>query len=272
MYITNNAALAKKACSAGVSRIFVDWETMGKAERQGHLDSVQSNHSLSDLIAVREAIPEKELMVRINPINEDTRAEVEAALGAGADLIMLPMFYDYQAVKQLSDIVAGRAKIVPLFETVASLSEVEKVCLLDNVREIYVGLNDLHIELKDNFMFSSLAAGLVDNVAEIAYKNNVRFGFGGIARVSEGSVSGGMVLGEHIRLNSNIVILSRTFYRADEGTDDAFEVFFREIELLNDEWQRQVNLSKEQQQKNHDTFKNKVTAISNALRKAKIND
>ena len=39
------------------------------------------------------------------------------------------------------------------------------------------------------------------------------FGFGGIARIGEGQLPGELVLGEHLRLGSSSVILSRTFHR-----------------------------------------------------------
>ena len=40
MYITNDPAVAKIAADAGVDRIFIDMEVLGKAERQGGMDTV----------------------------------------------------------------------------------------------------------------------------------------------------------------------------------------------------------------------------------------
>lgn len=45
MYITNDPAVAKIAADAGVDRIFIDMEVLGKAERQGGMDTVQSHHT-----------------------------------------------------------------------------------------------------------------------------------------------------------------------------------------------------------------------------------
>jgi hypothetical protein len=67
-------------------------------------------------------------------------------------------------------------------------------------------------------MFEPLALGHVDQVAEAARKQGVRFGFGGIARLDEGMLPGRDVLAEHLRLGSGAVILSRTFHRAGEGS------------------------------------------------------
>jgi hypothetical protein len=49
MYITNDPKVARIAADAGVDRIFVDMEVMGKAQRQGHMDSVKSFHTFADI-------------------------------------------------------------------------------------------------------------------------------------------------------------------------------------------------------------------------------
>ena len=70
MYITNHPKVAQIAESAGVDRIFVDMEYIGKSARQGGLDTVQSHHTLSDVAAIRKAICRAELLVRCNPIKD----------------------------------------------------------------------------------------------------------------------------------------------------------------------------------------------------------
>ena len=49
MYITNRIKVAKIAESVGVDRIFVDMETLGKAERQRGMDTVKSFHTVEDV-------------------------------------------------------------------------------------------------------------------------------------------------------------------------------------------------------------------------------
>ena len=46
MYITNNPDIALVAEAAGVDRIFVDMEHIGKSRRQGGMDTVQNCHTL----------------------------------------------------------------------------------------------------------------------------------------------------------------------------------------------------------------------------------
>ena len=56
MYITNNIDVARIAENAGVDRIFIDLETVGKQERQGGMDTVQSHHTLEDISKIKRAL------------------------------------------------------------------------------------------------------------------------------------------------------------------------------------------------------------------------
>ena len=49
MYITNSPRVAALADQAGVDRIFVDLESVGKQLRQGGMNTVQSDHTLADI-------------------------------------------------------------------------------------------------------------------------------------------------------------------------------------------------------------------------------
>ena len=49
MYITSQPEIAQIAESAGVDRIFVDLEYIGKSDRQGGMDTVQSRHTIDDV-------------------------------------------------------------------------------------------------------------------------------------------------------------------------------------------------------------------------------
>ena len=70
MYITNQPKVAKIAEETGVDRVFVDMEWIGKADRQGGMDTVQSRHTLEDIASIRKVIRKAELLVRCNPIHE----------------------------------------------------------------------------------------------------------------------------------------------------------------------------------------------------------
>ena len=106
------------------------------------------------------------------------------------------------------------------------------------LHEVYVGLNDLHLSLGHRFMFEPLALGMVDRVAAAARRQGLRFGFGGIARLDDGLLSGRDVLAEHLRLGSGSVILSRTFHRGEER--DAFEAEVANLRLAEQELARRT--------------------------------
>ena len=72
MYITNRTDIALIAQKAGVDRIFVDLEYIGKTDRQGGMDTVQSKHTLEDVKNIAQVLTTSELLVRINPIHEET--------------------------------------------------------------------------------------------------------------------------------------------------------------------------------------------------------
>ncbi|HSH88687.1 MAG TPA: aldolase/citrate lyase family protein, partial [Ramlibacter sp.] len=214
-------AFARRCDALGGFRLFVDLERLGKAERQAGRNTFISEHTIDDVGRIRRVLTCSPLMVRVNPLHEGTRAEVDAAIGEGADMVMLPMFSQAQQVRDFLGIVAGRVPAVTLLETGAALDCLGEWIALPGLAEVYVGLNDLHLSLGHRFMFEPLALGLVDRVAGAAKQQGVRFGFGGIARIDEGQLPGRDVLAEHLRLGSRSVILSRTFHRAGEGDFEA---------------------------------------------------
>ncbi len=261
MFITNNPELAKRLNEAGVERIFVDWEVNGKLARQGHLDTVISGHTPEDAKLVRQAVPNAELLIRINPFYNGTEREIQQAIDIGADLIMLPMFRTYEEVQKTVEFINGRARFVPLFETVAGLECYKDIIELKGVYEIYVGLNDLHLELNHKFMFEPLVQGLLEDIAMDTKGKGLKFGFGGIARVNEGLISGSMVLSEHARLHSDIVILSRTFYRPDEENTQAYSIFRDEIKLLRHEENIMINRTVDKVRADSVKFRNAVAFV-----------
>lgn len=212
-FITNSAEIAAFAVQSGVDRIFVDLEFEGKRARQGHLSTVISRHSLSDVGAVRQAVPETDLMVRVNPLGSNTRAEVEGALEHGADILMLPMFQTSGEVKQFLEMVAGRCRVCLLVETVAATRNLKDIAAIDGIDEFHIGLNDLNIERGTHFMFAPFADGEADHWAATLRSTGIPFGIGGLARVGEGLLPAEMVIAEHCRLGSTAAILSRTFHR-----------------------------------------------------------
>ncbi|MCJ0764284.1 aldolase/citrate lyase family protein [Variovorax terrae] len=224
LQITNDPEFARRCDALEGLRLFVDLERLGKAERQAGRNTFISAHQLDDVGRIKAVLTRSRLMVRVNPLNPATKTEVDAVLAQGADLLMLPMFTSADELRAFSGLVAGRAPIVPLLETAAALQTLDDWIATPGLAEVFVGLNDLHLSLGCRFMFEPLADGLVERVARAARAQGLRFGFGGIARLDEGLLPGRDVLGEHLRLGSQAVILSRTFHRSDAAAPFEQEV------------------------------------------------
>lgn len=217
MYITNRPDIAQIAEAAGVDRIFVDMEYIGKSERQGGMDTVQSHHTVQDVKKIKAAVHSAEVLCRINPIHEATeeycasKEEIDKAIGAGADILMLPYFKTVNEVRKFIELVAGRTKIIPLVETAEAVEIIDQILDLPGLDEIYVGLNDLSIAYKKKFMFELLTDGTVERMCLKFKQKNIPFGFGGIASLGKGMLPSEYIIREHYRLGSSCAILSRSF-------------------------------------------------------------
>lgn len=211
MILAADPLSAMDAQRAGVDRIFYDLEWIGKNERQHGRNTVISNNDIENIPAVRKVLNKSELLVRTNPIHAYSQAEVDKAIAYGADILMLPMVMDQHDVEQYVRMVNGRAKICIMIETAAAMARLDKILAVPGVDELFIGLNDLHISMGLTFMFELLSDGLVEYIAEKCNKVGIPFGFGGIARIGEGDLPSDYILGEHVRLGSTSVILSRTF-------------------------------------------------------------
>ncbi len=220
MLITNQPELGRTAVTAGVDRLFIDLERLGKLERQGHLDTHISDHTWEDIAEMRQALPDAKLLVRINPMNVNSPHEIEMAVDARADILMLPMFRTRTEVARFLELVDGRAMCSLLLETPQALVRAQDIMAEKGIDEVHIGLNDLHLGLGLKFMFEILSSGLLDFLADIIHSRGIRFGFGGVARIGEGLLPAEVILREHARLNSEGVILSRTFHRQARSIEE----------------------------------------------------
>src|SRR5262245_5684371 len=109
IFITNDRWRAQVAEQAGVARVLVDLETIGKTERQKDYDTLISRHDLSDVRLLRGVLKRALLMVRLNPMYDSTPHEVQTCIEAGADVLMLPMISHPAEVKQFVQMVGGRS-------------------------------------------------------------------------------------------------------------------------------------------------------------------
>lgn len=243
MFITNNIEVAKIAQKYGVDRIWIDLEVLGKEERQKGMNTVKSNHQIEDIKKIRPYLDKAELLVRINPINPNSKEEIEKVIEAGADIIMLPMWKSVEEVKQFVTFVENRVNTTLLLETKEAVESLDEVLNLDKIDEIHIGLNDLHLSYGLKFMFEPLANGLVENICKKIKVKNIPYGFGGIAKIGEGTLPAEDILEEHFRLGSSRVILSRSFCNLELIKD------FQEIEQIFSKNMKKLNQIEEEIQK-----------------------
>ncbi|MBQ8894629.1 MAG: aldolase [Clostridia bacterium] len=224
MYITNNADVAKIAQKAGVDRIFVDLEFVGKELRQPG-DTVKSSHSIADVINMRKILGKSKLVVRVNPISEPSavfcgsKKEIDDVIAAGADLVMLPMAKSLEEIQTFLSYVNGRAQTILLLETAEAVADLDHILSIGGFDEVHIGLNDLHLAYKKKFMFELLTDGTVERLCNKFRVAGVPYGFGGIARIGHGMLPAEYVIGEHYRLGSGAAILSRSFCDIKNTTD-----------------------------------------------------
>ena len=217
MYITNRPEIAQIAESAGVDRIFVDMEFIGKDVRQKGLDTVKSHHTVKDVFVIKNAVEKAEVLVRVNPIHDalpdypSSKEEIDATVEAGADIIMLPYFKTVEEVRTFLELVGGRTRTMLLLETPEAVECVDEILALPGIDEIHVGINDLSLGYGKKFMFELLADGTVEKLCFKFRQKGFPYGFGGIASLRNGLLPSEYVIKEHYRLGSGCAILSRSF-------------------------------------------------------------
>ncbi|MCR5207528.1 MAG: aldolase [Eubacterium sp.] len=246
-YITNKPSVASVADGAGVACVFVDLEYMGKDERQP-FDTVKNHHTVEDVIRVRRAVKNADLLVRVNPLFDGSAEEIERVIEAGADIVMLPMWNSADEVERFIGLLGGRARPLPLLETDSAAKCVGEILKLDGIEEIHIGLNDLKISQNKRFLFELFVDGTVDALAEKISGAGKRFGVGGVGAVGKKiALPAENILAEHYRLGSSSVILSRAFCPAEEfESDGEFKTAFLESINANREYEKMLSSQNEE--------------------------
>ena len=211
--LTNDPKQAQNLSECGIQQIMVDTEIMGKVERQGHKDTIISDHSLNDIIVLKNLSLEAEIVCRINPFHKGTFDEIDTAIQNGADVIMLPMITSMEDYQSMVDRIHNKAKVLPLIETPYSLFKLTEILNYSKLTQIHFGLNDLCISLGMKNLFEVLLSQTFqDTVSNIKTSGLIK-GIGGIGdpQISQ-KVSPLALLNRYMKCGSNSVILSRSFF------------------------------------------------------------
>lgn len=215
--LTKDTSWAAAADAAGVARVGIDIERMGKIQRQGLVpDARISDHTLADLVPIANTLQHARAFVRINPLHPRTHEEVERALRAGARSLMLPQFHNAAEAREFVGMVAGRAETLLLLETKECLADLDAIFAIAEVDEVMVGLNDLSLALGMRHPMQLVASPTLDDIAAHARKAGRAFGFGGVASpdVSESvPVPPDLVLARHAALGSHSAWIARSFHK-----------------------------------------------------------
>lgn len=269
MYITNNPQVAIIAQQAGVDRVWVDLEWIGKEQRQAGMNTVKSHHTVEDVAKLRKVVTTSQLQVRVNPIHEatseycDSKEEIDNVIKFGAEVVMLPMFKTPEEVEKFVEYIDGRARVLLLLETREAAERIDEILTLPGIDEMYVGLNDLHLSYGQKFMFQPLCDGKLDRLAEKIKAQNLPFGFGGIARVGFGMLPAEYIIGEHYRLGSTAAILSRGFCNMNmvENPEDVRDLFIQGVRDIRTREKECSKFSIAQFMLNHDEVVRRVAQI-----------
>ena len=268
LYITNNKEVAKIAERAGVDWIFVDLEIKGKEERQKNRNTVISAHTIEDVKNIREVIDKSKLLVRINPIGEWSKKEIDDVIEIGVDIIMLPYFTTKKEVEKFISFVDKRAKTCLLVETMEAVENIYEILKVKGIDYIHIGLNDIHIQRKTDFMFEFLADGYIDILAEKIKKRNTPFGFGGVAHMKSDLLPLAKdIIAEHYRVGSTGVILSRSFIQYNNQNLKEFEnEFITKVKELRELEKELQNKDKSFFEKNKEIVKKDIYKVRDIIR------
>jgi len=206
--------------AAGVSAIVVDWECNGKVTRQSGADTQIGTDTLEDLERVRAATDAR-VICRINGYGEATRREVDQAISAGADEILLPMVMNVTQVGRTLDHARGRCGVGILIETLEAVENAESIAALPITRA-YLGLNDLAIARRAPSIFNALVDGTLATVRPFF---DVPFGFGGLTLPEKGCpvpcrLLMSLMAGNH----ASFSFLRRSYHRDIAGREPRTEV------------------------------------------------
>jgi hypothetical protein len=201
---------AAAAMAAGMNSIVVDWEWADKPVRQFGFDTEINRGTETDLVHMRGRI-RGNLICRINNGSDQRVREALRAAELGANEIWLPMVRSVAEVEQCLKALDGRCALSILCETRQAMALAKEWAQLPLSR-VYIGLNDLQIDLGNVNLFSALCDGTIDAFRE---RYSGALGFAGVTRPDLGRpVPCRLLMADMARQSCCFAIARRTF-RAD---------------------------------------------------------
>ncbi|MBX7150014.1 hypothetical protein K1X84_00140 [bacterium] len=208
----HNLPFALAALQAGVTGLIVDWENQNKKSRQNGFDTQINHHTYDDLVKLRKE-SNHPIICRINGVDSNTPDEIEKALDAGANEILVPMVRSQREIDLVITYVRERCGVGIMIETCDAITILKDLAELPLSRA-YVGLNDLRIDrirlgLPSANLFSPFADGTVDHVRRF-FKGT--FGLAGLTLPEKGTpIPCRLLMSEMARLRCKFSFLRRSF-------------------------------------------------------------
>ncbi len=214
--LTDDAHLAGAADRAGVNRIGIDLEYLGKSERQAGLNTRIERHDWTGLARVSSVLHRADLFVRINPIHAGTEVEIETALELGAQVLMLPAFRTAEEAGIFVRTIRGRARASLLVEMAPAVVRIREILEVPGIDEVMIGLNDLRLTLGVANHFEVLASPLAEMLAEEVRRKGLPLAVGGVGRVDDClmPIPPDVVYAQYPRLGATGAWIARVFTEA----------------------------------------------------------
>jgi HpcH/HpaI aldolase/citrate lyase family len=134
------------------------------------------------------------------------------------DMLMLPFFRTPEEVDTFARLVRGRAKVMILVETAASVVRIRQILSVSGIDEVMFGLNDLHLQLDVSNHFEVFASPLLDGLASEVQAVGLPLSIGGVARVDDTDlpIPPDLVYAQFPRLGATGAWIARSFSTAPQ--------------------------------------------------------
>lgn len=209
----SSTTLAGFADKAGVDRVGVDLERIGKEKRQGGLGTWISHDNEELLADIAKILTRADLFARTNPLNAESAAEIDRLIDLGVKVIMLPMFRSAKEVREFLRIVGGRAKVIPLLENLDAMDSLEALVAIDEIDEIHIGINDLSLSMGLPNRFCVLTTDVLQHISDIVLNADKRLSCGHVGRAMDESlpIPSDLVYAQYVRLGARGTLISKAF-------------------------------------------------------------
>ncbi len=223
----SSTELAEFADKAGVDRIGVDLERIGKKERQAGLGTWISHHDDKLLADIAKTLKKADLFARSNPLHALSTPEIDHLIDIGVKVIMLPMFRSAEDVQTFLRIVDGRAKVIPLLENFDAVSNLDALLAIDEIDEIHIGINDLSLSMGLPNRFCVLTTNVLQHISDLILSSGKRLSCGHVGRAMDESlpIPSDLVYAQYARIGARGTLISKAFlYEGINETEFCVEI------------------------------------------------